>query len=614
MKDPYNYLKNKEEAIKYFKKQNQHVDQYMKDTRGLRQEIFTELKSRVIDYQSPKNEKDGYEYYYKTFKEKQYPVYYRKKDSEEIILDENELSQGSKSFLLVSIKISEDHKLLAYLFNREGSDHYELEIKNLETKKVIFSKKNVADFEWYKDHFLYLKPDETLKPYKLYKANFEKEELLYEEKNKSAYLTLSKSKDKTEIYLNSNTKDTNEVRIYNGVLKLFKERKKDINYNIENWHGKKITMTNEENKNYDVFLENKKILSAEKGEIEDFEVFKDYLVIIERYLQPRIRILNLNTLKEKKYVYESQTLELEGIIQDDFEAEEITLVFSTLKKPEEVIKYNLRTSETKKISELQIPNYNPDDYEEEIFYVDQIPVSRIYNKRKRTKKAILNSYGSYGVVNTQHFRKNILVLLNRGFNYYIAHVRGGGELGREWYEQGKFLNKKNTFKDFIKVTEYLIKNNYTTQNDLIITGGSAGGLLIGAVINERPELYKAAMAHVPFVDVLNTMLDETLPLTTLEFEEWGNPKEKKFYDYIKSYSPYDNVKEQHYPNLLITTSLNDTRVGYWEPAKWHAKLKDYSTNPNIFLKTNLEAGHAGYVSRDDMLKEISYEYAFIIKQ
>ena len=460
-----------------------------------------------------------------------------------------------------------------------------------------------------------MKPDDTLKPYQFFKANFKGEKLLYEEKNPSAYLTLEKSKDKKFIYLNSKTKDTNEVRIYDGDLELFRERKKGVDYYLENWLGKKVILSNEENKNYDIFLEDKKIMASEKGEIENFEVFKKYLVVVERYLQPRIRILNLESMKEWSYEYSEKLYELESLIQDDFESEELLLVFSTLTKPEEVIKYNLRTKKDERISLLKFPNYDPDNYKQELFYVDKIPVSMVYNKKyEQSEKALLSGYGSYGAVNTQHFRKGIMTLIDKGIKFYIAHVRGGGELGRQWYEEGKFLNKKNTFKDFIKVSDYLIKKGFTKPEKLVITGASAGGLLIGAVINERPDLYKAGIANVPFVDVLNTMLDETIPLTTLEFEEWGNPKNKKYYDYIKSYSPYDNVKKQEYPGLLIKTSLNDTRVHYWEPAKWHAKLKKHSTNPNIFLKTNLEAGHAGYVSRDDMFREICYDFAYIIKQ
>ncbi len=623
MEDEFSYLREKEKAVDYFKEQNKIANDFLKDTEELRETIFDEIKSRLTDYESYPIKKDDYYYFYKDYKEKQYIIHYRRKgERDEVILDGNKLAGESKSLFLAGLKISDCHRYLAYLYSLDGSDRLTLEIKDLDTSKVIISKNEVADFEWFQDRFYYIKTDETLKPSKLYMGDLSgSEDLLYEEEKSEAFLYLTKSMDKKKLYLNSKEMESNEVSIINGTtIAPFSKRKERIDYFLENWHGKTIILSNEEFKDYCIYIKEedskRKIYSPPIGKIEDFYVFNNHIAIIETYENPVVKIIDMTTGSIISPNLPDSVFELSDILTQEFDSNNITVKISNPTTPESIYSINMETGEHFLLRENSVPGHEPGDYVVSREYAGDIPITAYYKKEhKNSTKALLSGYGSYSINYPVKFSSPMLSLLDRGFKHYIAHVRGGGEKGHQWYEDGKFLNKMNTFKDFIRVSEYLIDKGHTSKESLAIIGGSAGGLLVGVVLNMRPELYKAAIADVPFVDVLNTMLDSSLPLTTTEYEEWGNPNIKEYYDYIKSYSPYENVCSFNYPDTLITTSINDTRVGYWEPAKWHARLKKHSKNPNIFIKANLSGGHAGFTSKDDAIKEdICYKFAFLIKE
>ncbi|MFW6014492.1 MAG: prolyl oligopeptidase family serine peptidase [Nanoarchaeota archaeon] len=625
MTDEFSYLREKEKAIDYFKEQNKIADEFLSDQHELMYELFNEIKGRLTDYESFPLKKGDYYYFYRDYKEKPYKIFYRKKEGEEeeeeVILDGNRLAAGSTSLLLSDISISEDHKLIAYLYSLDGSDRQTLEIKNLQTGEILLRKEDAADVEWFGEEFYFLRVDDTLRPYRLYKGNLKgSEEFIYEEQKPEAFLCLSKSRNEKKIYLYSKTMESNEARIIDGSgMRVFAKRKEKVDYYLENWHDKTVILSNFESKDFRLYIEEEdswqEIYRPQKGKLEDVEVFKNRMVVVERFVSPKLKIIEPENLNVNEVQLAEGVYEIEGIAAGEFDTQEVGVKISSIVTPEKVYLLNLKTLETKLAKKHNVPGLKPEDYEIKREYAGDVPVTVCYKREfSDSKKALLTGYGSYGVVYPVCFSNSIISLLDRGFKYCIAHVRGGCEKGHEWYEEGKFLKKKNTFYDFLRASEYLIEKGYTSKKSLAISGGSAGGLLVGAVINTSPGLYKAAVADVPFVDVLNTMLDPSLPLTTMEYEEWGNPNEKEYYDYIKSYSPYENISEQHYPDILITTSINDTRVGYWEPAKWHAKLKKHSLNPNIFIKTNFSAGHAGFTSKDEAIKEdVCYKFAFLIK-
>ncbi len=623
MKDDFRHLHEKEKAISYFEEQNKIADEFLSNKQGLIDDLFKEIKGRMSDYESFPVKKGEYYYFYRDYKEKPYKIYYRKKNNkEEVLLDGNNLAGQSTSLILSALCLSKNQRYLAYLYSLDGSDRMTLEVKDIDTDEIILKKIEIADVQWLGEELYFLRMDDTLKPCRLYHSTLKGEEkLIYTEEKPEAFLCLSKSKDEKKVYLNSKTMESNEVRVIdNSGLRLFSKRKEKVDYYLENWHEKTVVLSNEESKDYRLYMEEngqkKELYRPKEGKLEQIEVFSKYILLLERYISPRLKVLEPETGNVNEVEFNEEVFEIEDIISEEFESLEAGIKLSTITKPERVYVLNLKTLEKNLKKKHEVPAHNPENYTVKREFTGDIPVTICYkNKFKDSKKSLLTGYGSYAFPYPVCFSNSIISLLDRGFKYCIAHVRGGGEKGHSWYEEGKFLNKKNTFHDFLRVSEYLIEVSHATQKSLAISGGSAGGLLVGAVLNMKPELYKAAVADVPFVDVLNTMLDPSLPLTTMEYEEWGNPEDKEYYEYIKSYSPYDNITEKHYPDILITTSINDTRVAYWEPAKWHAKLKEYSTNPNIFIKTNLSGGHAGFTSKDEAIKDdVCYKFAFLLKE
>ncbi len=622
MKDLFNYLKDEKKALEYFKKENEVAENYFSQRQDLVENLYQDVQSRITDYESIRTKKGSYEYYYRTFKEKQYAIVYRQREGEkeQVLLDQNYLAQGSSSLVVAFVKVSDDHKFLAYGFNRDGTDTFNLIIKEIDSDKIVLEKKEVgSSFQWFSDQeFLFTTQDSTLRPDKVFKSDLSgKEEILFSEDNKQAFVYLTRSKDKRKIFVNSATKETNEIRVYDGKMSLFLQRQEKHEYYMDSWFEDYFVLSNKENEEFNLFLVQKgvwkKVVSPSKGKLTDFEVFKNFIVISEFYEYEKVRVISLGDWKEKIVQFEERPYCLEDADHHDFESKEIVVSYSTLIHPTKYYLYDMVNGTKKLLKEDKRQGYNPDEYVQKRIYVNEVPVSICYKKEyPKSENYFLTAYGSYGSIYHTNFVSSRMSLLKNGFKFVIAHVRGGGELGEKWYKDGKFLNKKNTFKDFIAVSEYLKKQG--AQN-LIISGRSAGGLLIGVVLNERSDLFKAAIAGVPFVDMVNTMLDPNIPLTTSEYEEWGDPNKKEYLDYMKSYSPYDNVTKQDYPPIYIFTAMNDTRVKYWEPAKWHAKLKQFSTGKSLFiLECNFEAGHYGNTSKDESIKETCKEYAFAISQ
>jgi oligopeptidase B len=652
--DNYYWIRERDnpEVTAYLEAENKYTASMMKDTEELQEKLFKEMVSRIKETDLSVPEKiDDYYYYTRTEEGKQYNIYCRKKGSlraeEEILLDVNELSKGYDYFYIGVYKVSPDHQLLAYSVDTSGAENYTLYVKNLNSGELL---KDVIpntyySVEWANDNMtlFYNILDEAQRPYKLFRHKLGTEPkddvLVYHEKDDAYYLDLKKSKSKDYIFINLGSMVTTEVRYLDannpeGDFKLIHPRQHEMEYYVEHHGDDFYILTNDNAKNFKLMrvpVENPSkenwvevIPHSESVKIDDMELFKDHLVVYERENGlKKIRITNLTSDQTHYVEFLEPVYTLWQANNPDFNTNLLRFNYSSLIVPRSVFDYNMDTKirELKKQYEV-LGGYNPSLYQSERIFAKaedgtMVPISLVYKKgmiKDGKNPLFLYGYGAYGSSSEPYFSSNRLSLLDRGFIYAIAHVRGGGEMGRYWYEDGKLLHKRNTFTDFIACAEHLIAQKYTSREKLVMAGGSAGGLLMGAVTNMRPDLFKAVIAEVPFVDVINTMLDPSIPLTVIEYEEWGNPHQKGYYDYMRTYSPYDNVAPKDYPNILITAGLNDPRVAYWEPAKWTAKLRALKTdNHLLLLKVNMGAGHGGASGRYDYLKEIAFDYAFVFK-
>ena len=646
--DEYFWLRNRDnpEVMEYLISENEYTNKMMKHTEKLQQELFGELKARIQESDiSVPLEIDNYLYYYRTERGKQYPVYCRKLSNidnpdEEIIFDQNEFSENHSFFQLGNIDVSPNHKILAFSADTTGDEAFTIYLKDLAEDKILdIIPFTSPDFEWANDsnNIIYSILDETKRPYKvlLHKLNNNDDVILLEEKDKSFLLHFYKTKSKCFIIVSRENISTTEAYFLNAdnplsELILIQPAVKNIQYTIGHNGGKFYQLTNEDAYNYKIVEteidhpERKIEIVPERSDvyIENMEVFKNFLVLYERQNgQQKIRIQDLRNNEVHYIEFEEDVYAIRLEDNPDFNSEVLRFIYSSPLTPRTTIDYHMGDRIKSFLKQDKIfGGFRKENYiVENAFALAEdgvsIPISILY--RKELKKDGMNplylyGYGAYGINSDPVFSPKVFSLVDRGFVYVIAHIRGGSELGRKWYEDGKLLRKKNTFNDFISCAEFLITEKYTSPDKLIIAGGSAGGMLIATVINMRPDLFKVGIAAVPFVDVLNTMLDDSLPLTILEHDEWGDPNKKEFYDYIKSYSPYDNLERKNYPDLLVTAGLNDTRVSYWEPVKWVAKLREMKTNESlILLKINMDAGHGGKSGRYNYLKEIAFEYAFI---
>ncbi len=651
--DNYSWLedRNNPEVIKYLEAENRYAEMVMSHTEELQAELYEEFLFRIkeTDLSLPEKINDYY-YYSRTEKGKQYFIYCRKKGSlnakEEIILDENLLARGYDYLELGIMSISPDHSLLAYSIDTTGSERYTLYIKDLNLKKLLKDEIPNTGYsaEWANDNktLFYTVLDSAKRPCKLYKHTLgtppEDDIMVYKEDNEAFFIYISKTKSRKYLLLNTVSHITSEAYYLSADhpeadFNLIHPREKGVEYYVHHHRDRFFILTNYNAKNFrlmEVPLSNPSrenwkdfIPYRDSIQIEDIEIFEKYLVVCEREkgLQ-KLRIINLTTDDSHYVEFKEPVYTFWTAGNRNFDSNLLRFYYTSFITPLSIFDCDMdkKTLELKKQKEV-LGGYEPSLYQSERVYAPAsdgtiIPLSLVYKKditKNGNNPLLLWSYGSYGDNSDPYFSSTRLSLLDRGFIYVIAHTRGGGEMGRDWYEGGKMLTKKNTFTDFIACAEYLIGENYTSSEKLVIEGQSAGGLLVGAVVNMKPDLFKVVIARVPFVDALNTMLDASLPLTVLEYEEWGNPNYKEYYEYIKSYSPYDNVEAKNYPCMLITAGLNDTRVSYWEPAKWAARLRALKTDNNLLLlKTNMGSGHAGKSGRYDYLRELAFEYAFIL--
>lgn len=650
--DNYFWLREKSnpEVIGYLEAENRYTEAVMQHTADFQEQLYQELLARIKETDLSVPEKMGdYYYYTRTEEGKQYPIYCRKKGSleaeEEILLDQNALADGHEYLEIGVYKISPNHQLLAYSTDTTGGESYTLCIKDLNTGQLLEDQipDTYYSVEWANDNqtLFYTTLDAAKRPYKLYRHQLGSDPaadvLIYHETDESFFLDVSKTRSKAYLLMELENINTSEVHYLEadqptGGFKVISPRQSELEYSVEHHSDQFLIVTNVDAVNFKLMRapinnpsrENweEVIPHRESVKLDSISAFQNHLVISEREGGLRkIRIRNLATSQEHTVDFPEPVYTVHQGRNPEFNTATLRFNYGSLVTPMSVFDYEMdeRTRELKKQDEV-LGGYDPSLYKSERIFAEAadgtpIPISLVYKKglsKDGKNPLLLYGYGSYGINSDPYFSSNRLSLLDRGFGYAIAHVRGGEEMGRMWYENGKLLHKRNTFTDFIACAEHLIGENYTASDKLIIQGGSAGGLLMGAVTNMRPELFEIVIAKVPFVDVVNTMLDASIPLTVIEYDEWGNPNEREFYDYIESYSPYDNVEAKEYPHILVTAGLNDPRVHYWEPAKWTAKLRALKTGDNrLLLRTEMGAGHAGPSGRYDYLKEIAFEYAFI---
>lgn len=651
LKDDYYWLREKEseEVLDYLRAENKYTDAMTEHLKPLQDELYKEMIGRINEDDASVPVKDDEYYYYSRMeKGKNYAINCRKKGSldakEEIILDENILAEGKEYFSVGALEMSPDHKLMAYAIDVNGSEEYDIYIKNLETGEMLTDEiENTAgNLVWANNNttFYYTMLDETHRPFQLYRHDLGKNDnkLVFEELDGAYFLYPFKDKSEQFIYVYLGSKVTTEMHFMNADnpdddFKVIQPRKQGMEYSVASHGTDFYVLTNDNALNFKLMKTSVNTPSMEnwrevmphddKVLLSSVETFENHLVIYGRKGGfKHIHITDLRTNKSHEVAFPEPVYTYSSSENPTFEGSIIRFTYSSMITPRTVYDYDMDSKKltTKKVYEVK-GGYDKSDYVVERVEATaadgtKIPMSVAYKKgvkRDGTNPCYLYAYGSYGSSTEPYFSTIRVSLLDRGFVFAIAHIRGGSEMGRKWYEDGKFLKKKNTFTDFINCAEHLVKEKYTNSDKLAIAGGSAGGLLMGAVLNMRPDLFNTVVAHVPFVDVINTMLDETIPLTVVEYEEWGNPNDKIYFDYMLSYSPYDNVEAKDYPNILITAGLNDPRVQYWEPAKWTAKLRDMKTNENtLLLKTNMGAGHGGASGRYEALKEYAFEYAFVL--
>mgnify|MGYP001187991453 CR=1 FL=1 len=641
------------QVLDYLHTENEYLKSKMSHTNELQNKLFNEIKDRIKkDDSSVPVKINNYTYYSRYEKDKEYPFYCRKpieNSVEEIMLNVPDMAKGHAYYAVGGQSVSPNENLLVYGIDTVSRREYTLYIKDLSSGKNLKDRisKTTGSAVWANDNktIFYTKQDPiTLRSYQIYKhilgTNQSEDVLVYEEKDETFGCYVSKSKSQKYIIIGSYQTLSSEYRFIDANqphsdFKIIQEREENHEYSVYHYEDYFYILTNDEAKNFRLM----KTLVSKPGKdnwqevishdnntlIEGIDIFSDYLVVEERKSGlTHIKIIKWDDNSEYYVEFNDPAYSVSTFANIEFNTTELRFNYTSLTTPSSVFDLNMKTQQRKLLKQTEVldNSFSPDNYVSKRYYATardgkKIPISLVYKqgvKKDKNNPLLLYGYGSYGYSIDPYFSSVRLSLLNRGFIFAIAHIRGGEELGRQWYEDGKLLNKKNTFYDFIDCAEFLINEDYTNSQHLYAAGGSAGGLLMGAVINMRPDLWNGVIASVPFVDVISTMLDETIPLTTGEFDEWGNPKDKVYYDYIKSYSPYDNIKRQDYPNLLITTGYWDSQVQYWEPAKWIAKLRDYKTDDNLLIMDcNMEVGHGGASGRFKRYMEVALEYAFLLE-
>jgi oligopeptidase B len=654
--DNYFWMNDREnpEVIDYLNQENAYYKSMTASTKPFQEALFEEMKGRIKeDDSSVPYLYNGYYYITRFEKDKGYPIYSRKKGSlaakEEILFDCNEMAKGHSFFQLGGLSISPDNKFATFGVDVVGRRIFTIQIKDLETGEIRLEKIERASGSsvWANDNatIFYTRQDEvTLRTDKVFKhklgSNVADDVLVFNEKDETFHVSISKEKSRKYIVIGSSSTLTTEYRTLlsdtpDGEFKVFQKRQRGLEYTMAHYGDSFYIVTNKdkafnfklmktpenatEKENWtDVIPHRKDVL------LEEIEIFKNFLVVEERSNGlNKIKIMPWDGKGAYYLPFDSETYAAYTTTNVDFDTEILRYGYQSLATPSSVIDFNMTTKVKTILKEQQVlgGNFDKENYTEERIWATakdgkKVPISMVYKKglyKDEKNPLLLYAYGSYGASMDAYFSSSRLSLLDRGFIFAIAHIRGGEELGRDWYEDGKLLKKKNTFTDFIDCSKFVINQKYTSPEHLYAEGGSAGGLLMGAIINMAPELYHGVIAQVPFVDVITTMLDDSIPLTTGEYDEWGNPNDKLYYDYMKSYSPYDNVETKAYPNMYVSTGLHDSQVQYWEPAKWVAKLRFMKTDKNLlFLDTNMDAGHGGASGRFEALKEVAKEFSFLL--
>jgi len=638
-------------VVDYLTAENKYYDTMMAGTKAFQEKLYTEMKARIKEKdESVPVFRNGYYYYNRVEEGKDYFVYCRKKGTldakEEVLLDVNKMAEGHNYFSATGFDVSMDNKLLAYGVDMLSRRQYTIYVKNLETGEIYKDAvtNSEADPVWANDNqtFFYTSKNpvtllsEKIKKHKL-GTDASTDKLVYEERDQTNYIGIGKTKSDKYILISSGGTLSSETRYIDAnrpddAFKVFQPRMKEVLYDLDHANGKFYIRTNLNAKNFKVVTcgedktdsSNWKEMIAHDNNvlIQGMDVFKNYLAVSERKNGlTQVHIINLQNNAGHYLAFDEPVYLANLMYTPDFNSDVIRFNYTSLITPSTVYDYNMGTKEKKQMKQQEVVGgYDKNQYETERLFATakdgtKIPVSIVYKKgfkKDGSAPLMLYGYGSYGASMDATFSSVRLSLLNRGFAYAIANIRGGQEMGRYWYEDGKMMKKINTFTDFIDCAEFLLAGKYSSKEHLYTSGGSAGGLLMGAVVNMRPDLWHGVIAAVPFVDVLTTMSDPSIPLTTNEYDEWGNPANKENYFYMKSYSPYDNVEKKAYPNMLVTTGLHDSQVQYFEPAKWVARLREMKTDNNkLLLYTNMEAGHGGASGRFKALKDRAREFAFL---
>jgi oligopeptidase B len=653
--DNYFWLRERQnpEVVAYLEAENRYTDTAMAGTRQLQETLYQEILGRLRQTDLSVPERNGpYFYYTRTEEGKQYPIFARRRGSmqapEEVIFDQNRMAEGKRYYTLGAFSVSPDHRMLAFSVDTSGSEHFTLMVKNLESGEIMPERVDDVSFgaTWAADnrHLFYTRTDSAQRPDRVFRHALgtapTADVQVYHEPDVLFRAGIYLTKDERWLVVSSGSYTTSEAYVIPGArptepMRLVAPRQNDVLYTVNHQDDRFLIRTNADGAN------NFKLMWALESDpsraawrelvpqrdsvlLDGFDVFKGHLVMYERGNALRmIRIRNIRTNDEHTIEFPEPVYAAGPGSNPEYDTHMLRFGYQSMVTPSSVYDYDMNTRQRELKKQTEVIGYDPSLYATERTWArasdgTRVPVSLVYRKpmvRDGSRPMLLYAYGSYGSSTDPTFSSANLSLLNRGVVFAIAHIRGGQEMGRWWYDQGKMLNKKNTFTDFIAAAEHLVAERWTSREKLAIRGGSAGGLLMGAVVNMRPDLFHVVVADVPFVDVINTMSDASIPLTAVEWVQWGNPANEEEYRYMLSYSPYDNVERKAYPTMLVTTGLNDPRVAYWEPAKWVAKLRTMKTDDNLLiLRTNMGAGHGGSSGRYDALRETAFRYAFILHQ
>ena len=650
--DNYFWLREKQnpDVAAYLNAENAYADAVMKGTEGLQDSLYKELLSHIKQTDLDVPYREGAFWYYKRTEEgQQYPIYCRKQGAldapEQIVLDLNELAKGEKFMAIAAYIVSNDGNLLAYSTDNTGFRQYKLHVKNMRTGALLEEvAEKTGSTAWAADNktLFYTVEDHAKRQYRVYRhvlGSGKPDDLIYEEKDERFHVGVQRTRSRKYIVMDISSHTTSEMRFLaaeqpTGEFRLINPRRQDHEYYVDDHDDQVLIRTNDKGRNFrlvtapigDPGEKNWKEVVAHRPGVmlSDIDVFQDFYVRVEREdALPHLTMVDFKSGATHRVEFPEPVYSASPAQNREYDTKLYRYSYQSMVTPNSVFDYDLEKRTSKLLKQVEVPAYDPSKYKSERLWATardgtRIPVSIVYRKDfQKTGKhpMFLQGYGSYGYPYPVAFGSNLLPLLDRGFSAAIAHIRGGGDMGKPWHDAGRMFNKKNTFTDFIDAAEYLIANKYTSRENLVVQGGSAGGLLMGAITNMRPELFRIVVAKVPFVDVVNTMLDASLPLTVTEYEEWGNPNKPDEYKYIRSYSPYDNLEKKAYPTILVKTSFNDSQVFYHEPSKYVARLRTLKTDSNpLVFKTNMAAGHGGSSGRYDYLKEIAFDYAFILSQ